>query len=593
MRRSVCQRLPDSKILTTPSASLRGRPGGHASGRGRAVRARGREAVEGPAVEGRGRREGDGEPEVGAGLGDPAEAPEALPDGEVRVVGGRVHLEERLEGRERALVLARVEVRAAERLEDRPLAGLEAGGPLEDRGGLGVVAVPQERVPPLEELVGGLAVRGLVPGERRVPAGPPRVVVHRPIVARMPGRRRYDRGPVTILRLAVALFLVQAGFHAFTASLPLALARAAVPVPVIGLVAGTAALVQVPAALLGGRLVDRFGGLRVLVLGGAAYLAAAAIVLLPGVEPEGSQLPYLLARVFQGMGIAVAVPSALSLVPRLVGPERRGVGLSVVNSAHNLTLVVLPPLSIAVLDAGSLHAVGAMTVAFVGAGLLLAARLPLRAAVEATGGPAGVAARRMGIAFRRAWATPLATIFCYLVHWGVVIGYLPVRAELAGADIGLYFAADGIAVVAMRVPTGWLTDRVSSRALILAGLVLTAAALALLFLPPTTSLLVVSGLLSGTGGALVTTPVLVELSRRSADADRGSAFSLWSGGVALALTAGSIGAAPLVAVAGFEAALAAGSALVGVAAVIALRDPTLRERLPATEVAGAAQAAEP
>jgi len=32
-----------------------------------------------------------------------------------------------------------------------------------------------------------------------------------------------------VLRLALAVFSVQAGFHAFTASLPVALARAGVP----------------------------------------------------------------------------------------------------------------------------------------------------------------------------------------------------------------------------------------------------------------------------------------------------------------------------------------------------------------------------
>ena len=33
--------------------------------------------------------------------------------------------------------------------------------------------------------------------------------------------------------------------------------------------------------------------------------------------------------------------------------------------------------------------------------------------------------------------------------------------EQAGADIGLYFAADGFAIFAMRIPTGWLTNRVA------------------------------------------------------------------------------------------------------------------------------------
>ena len=75
-----------------------------------------------------------------------------------------------------------------------------------------------------------------------------------------------------VLRLALALFAVQAGSHGFTASLPVALARAGVPDPQIGLIVGTAALVQIPAAFVAGVVVDRIGGVRALTWGGVAYL---------------------------------------------------------------------------------------------------------------------------------------------------------------------------------------------------------------------------------------------------------------------------------------------------------------------------------
>ena len=151
-----------------------------------------------------------------------------------------------------------------------------------------------------------------------------------------------------MFRLALALFSVQAGFHAFTASLPVALAQAGVPDPEIGVVVGIAALVQIPAAFVAGVLVDRVGGLRAFMGGGFAYLGGCAVLLLPGVEPGGPIGPFVVARIFQGIGIAATLPAALSLVPRLVEPIRRGFGLAFVGSAHNLTLVIIPPLSLAV-----------------------------------------------------------------------------------------------------------------------------------------------------------------------------------------------------------------------------------------------------
>ena len=384
------------------------------------------------------------------------------------------------------------------------------------------------------------------------------------------------RAHVIILRLSVALFLVQAGFHAYTASMPLALTRVGVADASIGLVMGSAALVQIPAALAGGRLVDAFGGGRLFTAGGLAYLAATGVLLLPGVDVAGSLVPFVVVRVLQGIGIGLALPAALSLVPLMVAPARLASSLAYVGAAQNLTLVVLPPLSIAILDAASLDGVAAAVVAFVLAGMILGQRVPVRA-IAADVVAARAARRRFGITFRREWAAPLLVLVTFVAHWGAVTAYLPARAEAAGADIGLYFAADGLAIFLMRLPSGWLVDRFTARILILVGAAATVVALAILLLPLTTPLLVASGLISGSAGALVLTPVTVELSRRSTDADRGSAFAMLSGGIAVAITLGSIGGAPIVAVLGLSAALAAGIGLVVVSMAVALSDPLLAQ----------------
>ena len=399
------------------------------------------------------------------------------------------------------------------------------------------------------------------------------------------GRRPSKASPIPdddrVFRLAVALFGVQAGFHAFTASLPIALARAGVPDPQIGLIVGTAALVQIPAAFAAGVVVDRLGGLRAFTGAGLAYLVGCVFLLLPGVEPGGPVWPFVAARVFQGIGVAAALPAALSLVPRLVAPNRRGFGLAFVGSAHNLTLVAIPPVALVVLAATSLHGVAIMALGLVIAGLTLVRVVPFtfRASGEgdAGGGPIGVARRRLGFAFRPTWAPLIAIELCYIVHWGVIIAFLPQRAEAVGASIGLFFVADGLAILASRVPSGWLADRIRPIFLIGTGLVSTAGAVVLLTFPPTTGLLTVAGALTGLGGGLVITPILVELSRRSRDADRGSAFSLFSAANASALAVGSIGGALVVGAFGFLAAILATLAGVGAAAVVALLDPGLRQ----------------
>ena len=79
---------------------------------------------------------------------------------------------------------------------------------------------------------------------------------------------------------------------------------------------------------------------------------------------------------------------------------------------------------------------------------------------------------------------------------------------------------------------------------------------------------------------LVMTPMLVELSRRSGDADRGSAFSLFSASLAAALSIGSVGAAPIVGSAGFETALVVSLVGLGLAAVVLVLDRGLRVSRP-------------
>jgi MFS family permease len=397
-----------------------------------------------------------------------------------------------------------------------------------------------------------------------------------------------------LVRLAVALFALQSGFHGFTASLPVALARAGVRDEEIGVIVGLAALVQVPAAFAGGALVDRFGGLRLLAVGAVAYLIGAGVLLLPGVEPAGDRLPFVVARVSQGIGLALTLPSALSLVPRLVAPDRRGFGLAFMGSAHNLTLVAMPPLSLAVLgDGSSLDSVALLAIGMVVVGILVLGLRPvrLRPAIEtghsegspspAVGGAGAagyrpaLASRWFGFAFRREWTPPLVITLLYVAHWGVVTAYLPQRAELAGANVGLFFVADGIAVLALRIPSGWLADRVQPRLLVLTGLVATGVAIGLLVLPPATPVLVLAGALTGGGAGLVLTPLLVEISRRSTDADRGSAFALISAALAAALVVGSIGTAPIIASAGFEATILVTIAGLAAATVVALADPGL------------------
>ena len=383
-----------------------------------------------------------------------------------------------------------------------------------------------------------------------------------------------------MVRLSIALFLVQAGFHGYTAAMPLALDRAGRPDSEIGLIVGIAALVQIPAALVAGMLIDSFGGIRLFLVGGVAYVMASALLVLPGVDPAGSTLPFVAARVLQGFGIGLALPAALSVVPSLVAVARQGFALAIAGLAHNMTLVVIPPISLVVLDAYGLPGVAVFVLAVVGVGIALTAIRPLLSRRAVPSEPVGVGRRRFRFTWRRSWAAPMAIVLLFAAHWGLIIAYLPQRAEAAGADIGLFFAADGIGVLLARVPAGWLADRAAPLRPILAGVAITLAGVVLLLPLPTTPLLVISGALTGGGAAFIVAPLFLALTRRSDDTDRGSAFGLFSAAFALALAVGSVGAAPVIDSLGFEVALVVLIVALIAAAGVALADRGLASLQP-------------
>jgi MFS family permease len=381
-----------------------------------------------------------------------------------------------------------------------------------------------------------------------------------------------------VLRLAAALALAQVGFHAFIASLPLALLAAGRSDAQIGALMGSAAVIPIGAALIAGGLIDRYSARFVFLLGAGAYLGAAALLASGVVAPDGPIPLLLVARVLQGIGLAFVMPAALSLVPLLVAQERLGLALGLVGTGANVSLAVSPPVSLLILDAASIRMVALVAGLLVLISLVLIWPIRTRRAQEAHVRQSRLSAFRP--AWRAAWTAPLLVSFLFVAHWGVVTGYLPQRAEASGADVGLFFTADALGVLLLRAPAGWLAGRVGPRPLIFIGLLITLGALVLLIPRATTPMLVIAGLGTGGGAAFILPPITLELSNRSSDADRGSAFALFNVAFSSGVAAGSIGLAPFIATLGFEAAISLGIGACATAILVHLLD---RPPLPAGE----------
>ncbi|MBA2255043.1 MAG: MFS transporter, partial [Chloroflexi bacterium] len=351
-------------------------------------------------------------------------------------------------------------------------------------------------------------------------------------------------------------------------ALPLAMLAAGHENGEIGAIVGAASVFNIGAALVSGGLIDRFGG-RVVFLGGAGCFAVAGVLLATGLATAGGPVGMLLVvRLLQGIGLGAVMPAVLSMVPTLVERRHLPMALGFVGVAANLSLAVVPPLSLVVLDQASLAVLAAMTVGVMGAAALVV--WPIRPQRGSAGPPPAPHSFRPK--WRRAWLGPLAITLLFIVHWGVLTGYLPQRAAAAGADVGLFFTGDALALLAVRIPGSYLAGRFGSRWICVGGLAIGSVGLLLLLLPPTTPLLIAAGALSGAGAGLVLPTLLLDLTTRSDASDRGSAFALFSVAFSIGIALGSIGIAPVIDVAGFEVALAMGIAASALAAAVAVVD---------------------
>jgi MFS family permease len=346
-------------------------------------------------------------------------------------------------------------------------------------------------------------------------------------------------------------------FYLFSAALPLYLNRhLGYSVQAVGVMVALTAIAQIVATLGSGPVIDRLGARFGLRVGIACYLLAATLLIA-----SSAYLPIAAARILQGIGLSLVLPSVFSIVPAFVPKGRQGTAIGLVGAFNNLGLAIGPPLGIALLSASPFVLFGA---ALLAAGAAIAASVLLRV---------GLPAAEPGqlLKYRMEWTPLYAITFLCVVYWGVVTAFLAIEVPASQVpNVGWFFAADALAVMAARIPAGSLADRFGSRWLLLAGVVTTGVAISLLFLTPSFLTLVVAGIGTGVGAALLLPPILLELTRRSDERDRGTAMALYNTSFAAAVAVGSLGGAVLVQAFGFQATLLASFVSCLAAAPVAL-----------------------
>ena len=371
-----------------------------------------------------------------------------------------------------------------------------------------------------------------------------------------------------LLRLGLGLFFAQSAFNIYGATLPLYFASLGFDPTLIGLLIGATGAAELLGALAVGPSIDRFGGRALLLAGTGCYLLASLGYT------QLSAVPALFAlRLIQGFGLAAVVPGTYSFVPHLTRPRAQTVAFASLGAAGNVAMAICPPLGL-----GLLQGAGPRTLFVTGAALAVVAGL-ITASVPA----AATSRRPFGLTFRAAWLMPLLVAVLSVIQWGVIQAFVPIEASAAGSSPALLFTMDAIAVLASRIPAGWIADRYGPFRLALVGVVSMTLSPIVLQLPLNDGVLAVAGVLNGAGAGLTLPPMLAQLSRRSDDRTRGTGLAYFSVAFAVGMIVGASGGGLLYPLLGFRGLLSVGALLCGLGIVALLRDRIMMAVMPHPE----------
>lgn len=333
-------------------------------------------------------------------------------------------------------------------------------------------------------------------------------------------------------------------------------------------------LVKAASNLAAGWLADRIGRRAVLLTGWLAALPVAPLIIL---APSWGWV--VGANVLLGVNQGLAWSMTVNMKVDLVGPARRGFALGLNEAAGYIAV------SVAAAAAGFLAAsLGLRPAPYLLAeglaliGLLLSLVTHETAghvALEAAGDlkPGRLKAIVLGVSFRdRSMSSACQAGMVNNLNDGMAWALLPLFFAARGLDLqqigilaGVYPAVWGVG----QLGTGWLSDHIGRKVLIVGGMLLQAVAIAgFVLLSGFTSWLIAAALL-GAGTAMVYPTLLAVIGDIASPADRATSVGVYRTWRDSGYAVGAIVAGILADVAGFPAAISAVAVLTALSGLLA------------------------
>ncbi len=306
----------------------------------------------------------------------------------------------------------------------------------------------------------------------------------------------------------------------------------------IGLLMGCFALASAACRPWVSEMIDRIGRKRSYTIG-SLVMSIAPLFYLP-LAGDISEFfwPLMLLRVIHGIGLAICFTAIFTFIIDLIPPERLNEGIGIFGISGLVGLAVGPAFAELVIEMGGFSALFLCSTLLAALGLLL--HLPVKELQR----PLAESSSDNG--FFKLLMQPKHLIIALLTGlfgFGLAAtgNFVAPLAEQNGISfISSYYLAYSAAAVGIRFVVGRIADRFGEAQLIPWGILLAAAGLFLLPYCDSSALLVISGLLFGTGHGLLFPSLNAMAVRGEAYADRGKVTGIFTGSIDGGIFVGSL-----------------------------------------------------
>ncbi len=297
----------------------------------------------------------------------------------------------------------------------------------------------------------------------------------------------------------------------------------------IGLLMGCFALASAACRPWISEMIDRIGRKRSYTLGSLIMTIAPLFYLLLSGDIGNFFWPLILLRVIHGIGLAICFTAIFTFIVDLIPEERLNEGIGMFGISGLVGFAVGPAFAELVINLGGFSALFIAASLLAGTGLLL--HLPVNEIKRTAVQPSTNTGFFKLLGQRKHLLIALlAGIFGFgLAATGTFIA--PLAAERGINFISSYYLAYSVTAIAIRFVVRAVADRFGEAQLLPWGIILTASGMFCLPFISGSSLLIISGLLSGTGHGLIFPSLNALAIRGEAYQVRGKVTGIFTGSI--------------------------------------------------------------